>query len=320
MDFLAVERLSLASERGSVLEQVSFRQDEFEKVVIAGETGSGKSTLLKSIAGLVQPTEGQVLFEGERVQGPEEKLVPGHPGIAYLSQHFELPHSLRVEQALRYANSLPADQAQQLYEICRITHLLQRKTRELSGGERQRIALARLLSTWPSLLLLDEPYSNLDMGHKSTLKAVIRDISDTLGITCLMVSHDPLDSLSWADKVLVLHQGNLLQEGSPQAVYRQPVNAYVAGLFGKYNFVPAAEAKALFNHTVPATGDLLLRPENICIVPFAEASTQATITAIHYFGSYYELEVQTATTPLLLRLAPGHSHAIGDTVGVKVVR
>lgn len=128
-----------------MLQNVGFRQRRFEKLAVAGETGSGKSTLLKIVAGLTQPGEGEVLFEGQKVRGPEEKLLPGHPGIAYLSQHFELRNSYRVEEELEYASKMPAEQSRHVYEVCRVAHLLKRWTNQLSGGERQRIALARLL-------------------------------------------------------------------------------------------------------------------------------------------------------------------------------
>jgi iron(III) transport system ATP-binding protein len=156
--------------------RISFTQQKARKLAIAGETGSGKSTLLKMIAGLAQPAEGEIRFRGERVLGPQERLVPGQPGIAYLSQHFELWNNYRVEEILSYANDLSVEAAAALYAICRIDHLLARRTDQLSGGERQRIALARLLVRPPRLLLLDEPFSNLDHIHKSLLKTVIRDI------------------------------------------------------------------------------------------------------------------------------------------------
>jgi len=184
--------------------RISFTQEKGRKLAIAGETGSGKSTLLKMIAGLAAVGPGEVRFEGSRVLGPLERLVPGQPGIAYLSQHFELWNNYRVEEVLSYANDLSVEESVELYGICHIDHLLARRTDQLSGGERQRIALARLLVKPPRLLLLDEPFSNLDMIHKDILKSVIRDITQRLDITCLLVSHDPLDVLSWADEVLVV--------------------------------------------------------------------------------------------------------------------
>ncbi len=278
----------------TVLHDISFAQQEFQKIAIAGETGSGKSTLLKTIAGLVEPTAGKVYFEGEQVIGPAEKLVAGHPGIAYLSQHFELPHSLRVEQVLRYANALTSEEAGLLYDICRVSHLLPRKTNQLSGGERQRIALARMLSTAPRLLLLDEPYSNLDTAHKSILKDVIRDISQELDITCTLVSHDPLDTLSWADEMVVLKDGRLQQKGTPEQLYKQPANEYTAALFGSYNLLSEAGTQALASsHGLRPDGKrMLVRPERMKLEAKGNKGMAGVVKSIAYFGSFYEVQVQ----------------------------
>src|SRR5215216_1937996 len=147
MNLLEVSGISRQGEGGFILKEITFSQKKLQKIAVAGETGSGKSTLLKIIAGLIQPDTGAILLGNEKVKGPAERLVPGHPHIAYLSQNFELPHSLRVEQVLEYANLLSNQSASELYEVCQISHLLKRKTNELSGGERQRIALAKLLIT-----------------------------------------------------------------------------------------------------------------------------------------------------------------------------
>jgi ABC-type sugar transport system ATPase subunit len=303
MSLLQVAGIRFQEDQQLVLQEISFRQGEFQKIAVAGETGSGKSTLLQIIAGLVQPSAGQVLFENQRVKGPAEVLVPGHPGIAYLSQQFELPQFLRVEQVLRYANKLSAEEADTFYEVCRITHLLNRKTNQLSGGERQRIALTRLLLSRPRLLLLDEPFSNLDMAHKDTLKSVIRDIGQQLSITCMLISHDPQDTLSWADEILVLQNGSLVQQGPPEQIYRQPVNAYAAALFGPYNLVGEAAAPALARLAGrPAKGrTMLIRPESFQLVGAGKQSLAGKVKKVSFFGSYHEIEVLLA----------------GDTVTVK---
>jgi iron(III) transport system ATP-binding protein len=171
--------------------------------------------------------------------------VAGHPHVAYLSQQFDLPKFLRVEQVLDYVNSLSVNEAASIFSVCRIDHLLQRKTDQLSGGERQRIAIARLLVGRPTLLLLDEPFTNLDMVMKSLLKKVIDDIGKKLRITCIMVSHDPEDSLAWADEIMVLKNGKVIQQGTPHSIYREPVNEYVAGLFGAYNLITAGQQRIL---------------------------------------------------------------------------
>lgn len=247
MDFLKVSAIHRKDELGFEIKNVDFTVKQFSKTAIAGATGSGKSTLLKIISGLVQAEEGTVFFRGEKVLGPNEQLIPGHKGIAYLSQHFELRNNYRVEEVLSYGNKLKEDEAQNIFTICRINQLLKRWTNQLSGGERQRIALAKLLVTAPKLLLLDEPYSNLDFYHKTILKAVIKDISEKLQITCILVSHDPHDVLSWADNLLILQNGSIVQYGSPKEIYYTPVNEYVAALFGKYILLPGN----IVNYTVP---------------------------------------------------------------------
>lgn len=286
MDLLLVNKAGRKGGKGWILKDIHFAQKRFQHLVIAGETGSGKSTLLKMIAGLIQPDEGRIFFDGEAVAGPDEKLVAGHPRIGYLSQQFELPKFLRVEQVLSYANALPARQANAIYKVCRIAHLLKRSTRELSGGERQRIALARVLIAQPELLLLDEPYSNLDMVSKNMLKRVVENVGEKLKITVILVSHDPQDTLPWADYIVVLKKGKVAQEGTPQKIYHEPVNEYVAGLFGKCNALTPALAKKL-----QCKGkNRLIRPERLMISK-RKNGIRAQVSKVTFFGSYYEIEV-----------------------------
>ncbi|HEY6505584.1 MAG TPA: ATP-binding cassette domain-containing protein, partial [Chitinophagaceae bacterium] len=169
MFFLKVNDTSRQEKEIFSVKNVSFSQRSFEKIAIAGETGSGKTTLLKMIAGLIQPTAGEILFENKKVIGPNDQLIPGHPAIAYLSQHFELLNNYWVHEILEMANKLNENEATGIFRVCQVEHLLNRRTNQLSGGEKQRIALARLLITSPRLLLLDEPFSNLDIIHKNTI-------------------------------------------------------------------------------------------------------------------------------------------------------
>lgn len=238
------------------LAQISFTLRKNQRLAIAGETGSGKSTLLKIIGGLAAPEQGSVHFEGVRVLPPLERLIPGQSGIAYLSQHFELWHNYRVTEVLDYSNDLEPADARQLYDLCHIQHLLDRRTDQLSGGERQRIALARLLVRPPRLLLLDEPFSNLDMNHKRTLKTVLDNIANTFDITTILVSHDPYDTLTWADQIIILKDGRLIQQGPPKQVYNHPVDEYTAGLLGDYTvnngeFIRPPAQTAFFFSTHP---------------------------------------------------------------------
>lgn len=285
MSLLKVFAITKKEGENYAVKNIHFVQEPFQKIAIAGATGSGKTTLLKIIAGLAQPDSGEVLFEGMRVKGPNEKLLPGHSQIAYLSQHFELRNHYRVEELLQMANKLSGTDAEAIFDVCRISHLLHRWSNELSGGERQRIALAKLLITSPKLLLLDEPFSNLDAIHKTLLKKVISDISEQLAINCLLVSHDPVDVLSWADEILVLHRGHIVQRGSPEEVYRQPSGEYAAALFGKFNLLNE-ELKQVFSYQGHKR---FFRPEDFAINTNGEANGK--VVRSRFMGSSYEIEI-----------------------------
>jgi ABC-type sulfate/molybdate transport systems ATPase subunit len=288
MDMLTVIDICKKREDRFVVKDIRFSQQSFQKIAIAGETGSGKSTLLKIIAGLEQPDSGEVLFENEKVQGPEEKLVAGHPSISYLPQYFELPKFLRVEQVLAYANHLTTSEAEKLFKVCQITRLLKRKTNELSGGERQRIALCRLLIGKPKLLLLDEPFSNLDMVFKGILKSVIQAVGEKLKITCILVSHDPDDTLPWADQILIMKDGKIVQKGMPEKIYQEPINAYVAGLFGKFNQLIPSLRKTLKIRS----NQKYFRPEDFKISKKQKKNSIACkVSSSKFSGSYYEVKL-----------------------------
>jgi ABC-type sulfate/molybdate transport systems ATPase subunit len=262
MSFLKISGITKYGDDGPILNDVTFSQRRSQRIAIIGETGSGKSTLLKIIAGLLQPDGGEVFFEGRRVSGPEQQLVPGHPEVGYLSQDFELPKFLRIEQVLEYSRTLSQDQANRIFEVCQINHLYSRKTDHISGGERQRIAIARLLITNPKFLLLDEPFSNLDRGHKAILKAVIADIEKKLKIGIILVSHDPEDILPWAETIVVMKEGRILQKGSAESIYQKPFTEYTAGLLGNYTLIDPA--KSIFSRYLGKRSGrkkLIVRPE-----------------------------------------------------------
>jgi ABC-type sugar transport system ATPase subunit len=297
---LSVEGIGKKKAGSYILRNISFRQEMGQHIAIAGETGSGKSTLLKIIAGLVQPEEGKIIFEGERVLGPDEQLIAGHPRIAFLSQHFELRNNYWVYEVLEYASKLSDEEAKEIFHICQIDHLLKRRTTELSGGEKQRIATARLLVNSPSLLLLDEPYSNLDMIHKQTMKKLLHDISDKLGISSILVSHEPADILSWADHLMLLKDGEIVQRGSPEHLYRHPVNEYAAGLLGKYYLMPGR--------------DMIIRPENIHVT---NTGMEAIIKKKVFLGSYFEYVVMAGNVELSFYGDP-EKYSVGDHVIIEI--
>ena len=316
---LTVANLSLTENGVSVLQPLSFSQRAGQKLALVGESGAGKSTLLQMVAGLIQPSTGTVHATGSRVRGPHETLVPGHPGVAYLSQKSDLPHALRVEQVLRYANQRPAAEAQAVYELCRIAHLMPRRTDQLSGGEQQRVALARLLLGAPRLLLLDEPYSNLDRTHKRLLQGIIEELGTRLGITCLLVSHDAADVLGWADDILVLHRGRLVQQGPPKHLYYQPVDEATAALFGDYNLLSGAGRRALLpgRRFPPRAPRCCCGPSSCGWGRRAMAGAVGTVRAVRFLGSYSEVEVVLAEQTLRGRVDAANWQP-GDKISISV--
>ncbi|MEO8770311.1 MAG: ABC transporter ATP-binding protein [Ferruginibacter sp.] len=321
MDLLTLSGISSMLNGNPVIKNISFTQQKFQKIAIAGETGAGKTTLLKVIAGLAEPNSGSVIFEGKKVLGPNEKLIPGHDSIAYISQNFELRNNYQVEEELAYTNHLSDEAAVSLFEICRISHLLKRWTDELSGGEKQRIVTARALISSPRLLLLDEPFSNLDMAHKEIMKKLINDITEKLKITCILVSHDPLDILSWADEILVLKNGELIQRANPKQIYLQPVDEYTAALFGRYNLIDKkhrVQFKMSKETSLYSFGDnIFIRPEHAKIVNENESSVVGIIKKVMFFGSYFEIDVQVQDTMIVARTMEAGLKEL-DTVWLKL--
>jgi ABC-type Fe3+/spermidine/putrescine transport system ATPase subunit len=292
-EVLKVSRITKQLEQHRIVYDISFTQKSRQRIAIAGETGSGKTTLLKIIAGLEQPDKGAVYLNNKKVEGPAQKLVPGHLQIAYLSQEFELPKFLRIEEVLKRNSNLTDEACQTIYEVCDISHLLERKTNELSGGERQRVALAKLLVSAPEVLLLDEPYSNLDLNHRNILKRVIDDISKQLNVTCILVSHEPTDTLSWAQEIIILKEGKIIQQAKPETIYNKPANHYVAGLFGRYTELSDTQLKTFSKilGTKLNVKKRFVRPEQVSLVSTKRKAIEGTVLAVNFLGGLYELEV-----------------------------
>lgn len=289
-------------------------------VGIVGETGAGKTSLLQILGGRGQASSGTVLFKGRNVPGTSEKLVPGHPGIGFLSQHFELPPHYWVHELLSYAGDLSNSERQYLYALCRIAHLTERRSSQLSGGERQRVALARELLHQPDLLLLDEPFNNLDGHNKRTIRQVLADLRTQWGITQIMVSHEAQDMLSWADQLYIMKEGRWVQSGEPKHVYEQPVNVYAAGLLGEYSLIdPSHPAFIQLPFDKVPGQNWLIRPEDIKPVSADHRQLTGYVEKTEFRGSFYAATLRVERQSLLMfSLAP--TVQPGDSIDIRIER
>ncbi|HEX2150111.1 MAG TPA: ABC transporter ATP-binding protein [Actinomycetota bacterium] len=209
--------------------------EEGEYLVLLGPSGSGKSTLLRLIAGLEQPTSGEIYIAGEPMAG----LPPRARSIAMVFQSYALyPHKSVYDNIvfpLKAQGVEPADRPAKVEwaaELLGIGHLLKRKPRQLSGGERQRVALARALVREPSVFLLDEPLSNLDAKLRGTARDELRTFQKRVGVTTLYVTHDQVEAMGLGDRIAVLNEGKIRQIGTPEEVYGNPADTFVATFVG----------------------------------------------------------------------------------------
>lgn len=237
-----------ATEAFAGVKQISFTIEKGQIVSIVGESGSGKSTLLKLIYGLLSPDSGSVSFKGKVILGPDEKLIPGHDSMRMVAQDFSLNTYAKVYDNIAGMLSntnlqLKQEKTVQAMEFLKIDALSNKRVADLSGGEQQRVAIARAIITEPEVLLMDEPFSQVDSLLKNRLRDDVRRLSRELGITIILVSHDPADGLSLADELIILKNGQLLEKGAPEAVYNQPANLYTAQLLANCQIISGADGE-----------------------------------------------------------------------------
>ena len=217
------------------LDGIDLATDEGEYLVLLGPSGCGKTTLLRTIAGLEQPTEGEVLIGGSVVNG----LPPRARRIAMVFQSYALyPHKSVLDnivfplKAQRMDKAERARKARWAAELLDIEHLLGRRPRQLSGGERQRVALARALVRDPSVFLLDEPLSNLDAKLRASARDELKGFQQRVGTTTIYVTHDQVEAMGLGERIAVMHQGRVRQLGRPETVYDEPADVFVATFLG----------------------------------------------------------------------------------------
>ena len=224
------------------IDNVSFSVNKGEIISIIGESGSGKSTLLKLVYGLEDFEQGEVFWEDKKLRGPAYNIMPGHKMMKYVAQDYDLLDFVTVgENVGKYLSNFDLDLKQRLIDdALRVVELLDLKDafpNKLSGGQRQRVSIARALAQKPEILLLDEPFSNLDQTLKISIRERILDWCKLYNITVIFTTHDLNDALYTSDRILVLQKGRALQFDDVESVRSKPYNSYVAKLFGFVNLL-----------------------------------------------------------------------------------
>ena len=225
-----------------VINSLTFSLSKGKSMAVIGESGCGKSTLLKLIYGLYDVDEGQIFWDDIAVQGPKFHLIPGMPFMKYLAQDFDLmPFITVAENVGKYLSNFFPEEKQtriaELLEIVEMTEYANVKAKLLSGGQMQRVALARVLALEPEVLLLDEPFSHIDNFRKNSLRRKLFSYLKQKNITCIVATHDSTDVLAFADEVLIVKDGNIIEKGNPKEIYNHPKNKYIASLFGDVNAI-----------------------------------------------------------------------------------
>ena len=237
---LQLKKVSFSYLQKPTVKNISFSTEKGKIVAIIGESGCGKSTLLKLIYGLYDLNEGQIFWNENEVLGPKYHLIPGMDYMKYLAQDFDLmPFITVAENVGKYLSNIYKDKKDQrvaeLLEIVEMTEFATVKAQFLSGGQMQRVALARVLALEPEVLLLDEPFSHIDNFRKNSLRRKLFAYLKQKQITTIIATHDSTDVLSFADEVLVMKNGEIIEQGSSSDLYFNPKNKYIASLFGDVN-------------------------------------------------------------------------------------
>jgi ABC-type sulfate/molybdate transport systems ATPase subunit len=237
---LSVKKAVFSYTKKTIIHHVSFDVQVGCNAAIIGESGCGKSTLLQLIYGLYDLDEGHIFWNDVEVFGPKFNLIPGVDSMKYLAQDFDLmPFITVAENVGKYLSNLYPEKKKnrvlELLELVEMTEFASVKAKYLSGGQMQRVAIARVLALEPELLLLDEPFSHIDNFRKNSLRRKLFAYLKEKKITCIVATHDSTDVLSFADEVVVLKEGAIIEKGTPKYIFEHPKNKYVASLFGDVN-------------------------------------------------------------------------------------
>jgi ABC-type Fe3+/spermidine/putrescine transport system ATPase subunit len=284
---LEIKNISFTYIKNPVIQNISFTINKGQNIAVIGESGCGKSTLLKLIYGLYNLDNGEIFYYNQGIFGPKFNLIPGEDYIKYLAQDFDLMPYITVEENVGkfLSNIYMAEKTTRINELLAMVEMKEFakvKAKYLSGGQQQRVALARVLALEPEILLLDEPFSQIDSFRKNALRRNLFKYFKEKKITCIIATHDSTEALSFSDETIVLCKGKLIAKGTSKDLYENPPNVYTASLFGEVNelklsnFVDVADAE---------DEDLILYPHQLKLDD--NGKMKVIIKQCYFKGSHY---------------------------------
>lgn len=290
---------------------LSFSINAGETLAILGPSGSGKTTTLRMIAGFEDPDAGEIRIGNKKVASPGFSVPTEKRGIGMVFQQFALFPHLTVEQNVAYGLAVPdaSEKSQRVNDALRLVGMEgygKRYPQQLSGGQQQRVALARALAPQPIVLLMDEPFGSLDMSMRATMRREVKSILHQTNTTTILVTHDKDEAFALADKILLMNDGKLHQFGSPENVYHNPADRFVAEFVGTANFIPAKFENGkivtelgsfTFTGDVPGREfDLLLRPDDIQIESDARGNNSVLRREFKGADNLYQIQLASGRT------------------------
>jgi len=300
--------------RGSktpAVDNVSLKVEKGEFFVILGPSGSGKTTLLRIISGLEKPNDGKIIIDGQEVN----ELPPSKRNVGMVFQNYALyPHKTVLENLIIPLEGLMSKKeaitwAEEISKKLGIHELLSRYPTELSGGQQQRVALARAILRKPKLFLMDEPLSNLDAPLRVSARKLIKDVQRENGITTIYVTHDHVEAMAIADRVAIMNNGRIIQVGTPEEVYNDPVDEFVATFFGN------PPMKIVSGKILGLEGKIGVRAED---VEMGEGDLIGKVTDVEFWGDRYlaYVNLNGDTIPVFVSYKP----KVGSEVKIKLRR
>ncbi|RYF82928.1 MAG: ABC transporter ATP-binding protein [Comamonadaceae bacterium] len=326
MSYLELKSIKKSFGDAHIIKGVDLQIQKGEFIVFVGPSGCGKSTLLRLIAGLEPISSGQLMLDGRDIS----HAPSGKRDLAMVFQSYALYPHMSVYDNMSFALKLAkVDAAEIKTKVERaaaqlnLTNYLQRTPKELSGGQRQRVAIGRAIVRAPKVFLFDEPLSNLDAALRGNTRVEIKKLHESLGATTIYVTHDQVEAMTLADRVVVLKDGLIEQVGAPLDLYDRPANQFVAQFIGmpSMNMLPAKALPSLSQLSggrLPTDGFLGVRPEGVRVRPGAGQGLVGRVDLIEALGSDTLIHVDVGGVPLIARQNERTLLAEGDSVGVEI--